>query len=104
MVLRITTAALTMFFVSCLLTCWIHNYRCTVLFPLLLDSKTGSSQDWAYRELGLDLSFSYELRGRTNDDFYYGFLAPHPEIKPTSEEVLQSLIGLTTRARELGYL
>lgn len=39
-----------------------------------------------------------------SDGEYYGFAAPASEIKPNAEEVLQSLIGLTNKAKELGYL
>lgn len=38
-----------------------------------------------------------------DDGEYYGFVAPTTEIKPNAEEVLQSLIGLTLKAEELGF-
>lgn len=49
------------------------------------------------------MGFTYEFRNQGDDGEYYGFVAPPSEIKPNAEEVLQSLIGLTDKAKELGY-
>lgn len=52
--------------------------------------------------MGVKVAFTYEFRDRSDME-YYGFVAPPSEIKPNAEEVLQSLIGLTKKANELGY-
>lgn len=67
------------------------------------DPTTGDSADWAFGNLGAPLSFLYEFRDKAPGGKLYTFFAPPSEIKPNAEEVLQSLIGMTNKARELGY-
>ncbi|XP_055683696.1 zinc carboxypeptidase-like [Lutzomyia longipalpis] len=65
---------------------------------------SGSSADWAYHTLGIP-SFTYEFRGEnTETGEKYSYVAPPDQILPNAEEVLDSLIALIGRARELGYL
>lgn len=57
-----------------------------------------------FGELGIPLAFTYELRDQTSDGEFYGFIPPPSEIQPNAEEILQSIIGMTLKAKELGYL
>lgn len=70
----------------------------------LSDPVSGGSIDWAYGELGIKATFTYEHREQGSDGVYYGFFPPPSEIAPNAEEILQSFIGMTNKARELGYL
>ena len=70
---------------------------------MISDTTTGTSSDWAYGVLGAKIGYTYEFRNQGADGKVYSFEAPPSEIKPNSEEVLQSLIGLTEKAKELGY-
>lgn len=67
------------------------------------DPTTGTSSDWGYGALGAKIGYTYEFRNVGDDGEVYGFVAPTTEIKPNAEEVLQSLIGLTLKAEELGF-
>lgn len=59
--------------------------------------------DYMYGELGIELAFPYELRDQTSDGEFYGFIPPPSEIQPNAEEILQSIIGMTLKGKELGY-
>lgn len=59
--------------------------------------------DWARGVLGVDISLTYEFRDEDIDGEFYGFLPPPSEIIPNAQEVLYSFVGLTRKARELGY-
>ncbi|GAB0094441.1 zinc carboxypeptidase-like [Sergentomyia squamirostris] len=65
---------------------------------------TGTSSDWAYYAMGIP-GFTYEFRGSNPDTGErYSFTAPPDQIVPNAEEVLDSLVAMFGRARELGYL
>uniref|UniRef100_A0A1L8DPJ4 Zinc carboxypeptidase A 1 n=1 Tax=Nyssomyia neivai TaxID=330878 RepID=A0A1L8DPJ4_9DIPT len=65
---------------------------------------TGGSIDWTFLRMGI-LSYCYEFRSmNTATGERYGFLAPPEEIKPNSEEVLDSMVAMITKARELGHI
>lgn len=68
------------------------------------DPAFGSSLDYFAGVFGMDLLFAFELRDRFPNGDYYGTLAPPSEIQPSGEELLQAFIGMTDKARELGYL
>ena len=54
---------------------------------LYADEGAGGSIDWTYGELGVKYSYAVELRDR----WYYGFLLPTSQIKPTGEETSDAL-------------
>lgn len=64
---------------------------------------TGATLDYAYGKLGVKAVFTYELRNEDNNGEYYGFLAPTSEIKVNGEEILQSMVALIGKSKELGY-
>ncbi|XP_059617060.1 zinc carboxypeptidase-like [Phlebotomus argentipes] len=65
---------------------------------------TGGSIDWTFLRMGI-LSYCYEFRSRnTATGERYGFLAPPEEIQPNSEEVLDSLVAMVAKTRELGHM
>ncbi|XP_055708911.1 uncharacterized protein LOC129805177 [Phlebotomus papatasi] len=65
---------------------------------------TGGSIDWVFLRLGI-LSYCYEFRSRnTATGERYGFLAPPDQIQPNAEEVLDSMVAMVAKARELGHL
>lgn len=74
------------------------------VFVSFADPTTGTSSDWGFGALGAKIGYTYEFRNQGDNGEYYGFIAPPSEIKPNAEEVLQSLIGLTTKAEELKIL
>lgn len=67
-------------------------------------ANNGNSLDWVHGELGVKLAFIYEHREEDADGNYYLFVPPTSEIEPNAEEILQSLIALTDKAEELGYI
>jgi carboxypeptidase A len=66
-----------------------------------LDSASGNSQDHAYGQYGIPISFTYEMRG-SGDYGNFGFFLPPEYIIPNAEEVMESFIGLVRRARDFG--
>ncbi|XP_059617682.1 zinc carboxypeptidase-like [Phlebotomus argentipes] len=71
----------------------------TTIYPT-----TGTSSDWAFYALGVP-GFTYEFRGRnTETGERYSFVAPPDQIQPNAEEVLDSLVALVQKSRELGYM
>lgn len=69
----------------------------------LSDAASGISVDHAYGEHNIPIAYTFEMRG--NGDYgNYGFFLPERFIIPNSEEILQGIIGLVERSRDLGYL
>ncbi|KAL9959742.1 hypothetical protein ACROYT_G033097 [Oculina patagonica] len=58
----------------------------------LLYPAAGGSEDWTYGKLGVEYSFSVELR----DEGRYGFLLPANQIIPTGEETFEGLKALVS--------
>ncbi|KAL7013596.1 hypothetical protein ACKWTF_015485 [Chironomus riparius] len=69
----------------------------------ILYAASGNSQDNAYGQYGIPLSYTYEMRG-SGDYGNYGFFLPPEFIISNSEEVLESFIGLVRKARGFGKL
>lgn len=62
---------------------------------------SGSSPDHAYGVYGTPLAYTMEFReGKGTES---RFILPEEEIVPNSQEVLAGLIGMITKAKELGY-
>lgn len=61
----------------------------------------GSSHDWAYSELNVPISFTFELRGPPNSTDM--FVLPAAQIEPTGWETLDGFVALLKEARERGY-
>jgi carboxypeptidase A len=67
----------------------------------ILYSASGNAQDHAYGQYGIPISFTYEMRG--NGDYgNFGFFLPPEYIIPNAAEVMESFIGLVTKAKEFG--
>lgn len=62
---------------------------------------SGSSMDHAYGHYKTPIAYTYELRTSKGDS---RFILPSIEIIPNSMEVLDSLVALVEKSRELGYL
>lgn len=62
---------------------------------------SGSSMDYVYHNYEVPITFTIELRGPKDTPNL--FILPAEEIKPTSEEILNSFIAALTEARSLGY-
>ncbi|CRK92462.1 CLUMA_CG006024, isoform A [Clunio marinus] len=69
----------------------------------ILYAASGISIDHAYGHHGIPITYTYEMRG-SGTYGNYGFFLPPQFIIPNGVEVLQSLIGLVSKAREFGYL
>lgn len=68
-----------------------------------LYAASGVSVDHAYGRHKIPIAYTYEMRG--NGDYgRFGFFLPAEFIIPNAEEVLDSLKGLVSKSRELGYL
>ncbi|XP_053960208.1 zinc carboxypeptidase [Anastrepha ludens] len=61
---------------------------------------SGATNDWAYSEQGIELSYTIEFR----DTGRYGFILPPVQIIPHCEDTLAGLVALVKSADELGYL
>lgn len=61
---------------------------------------SGSSVDHAYGHYKTPIAYTYELRTGKGES---RFILPATEIIPNSMEVLDSLIALVEKSRELGY-
>ncbi|CAG4957142.1 unnamed protein product [Colias eurytheme] len=61
---------------------------------------TGGSIDWVKSALNIPLVYCYEFRDRGQ----YGFLLPANQIRPNSEEVLDSLLEMIHQAKRFGYM
>jgi len=62
---------------------------------------SGSSIDHVYGFYGTPLAFVYELKGGNSDE--NRFFLPAEEIVPNAQEILDSIVGLIRKAKELGY-
>lgn len=62
---------------------------------------SGSSHDWAYTELRIPISFTFELRGPPDSKNL--FVLPAQEILPTGEETLDGFVALLKEGKERGY-
>jgi hypothetical protein len=69
----------------------------------VLYATSGTSVDHAYGHHGIKVAYTYEMRG-SGDYGNYGFFLPAEFIIPNAEEVLDSLKGLVSKAREYGHL
>ena len=67
------------------------------------DAASGISVDHAFGEHKIPIGYTYEMRG-SGDYGRFGFFLPPEFIVPNAEEILNSLVGLVTQAREFGYL
>merc|ERR1719394_460176 len=56
----------------------------------------GTTEDYAYDDLQIPLTWVYELR----DKGRYGFLLPPEQIEPNSEEVIASFIPMADELRK----
>ncbi|CAD6999794.1 unnamed protein product [Ceratitis capitata] len=61
---------------------------------------SGATNDWAYSEQDILLSFTIEFR----DTGRYGFILPPIQILPHCEETMAGLLAFVEKADELGYL
>ncbi|EAT37214.1 AAEL010776-PA [Aedes aegypti] len=62
---------------------------------------SGASMDWAYGKLGVNISYTYELR--PGQESSGGFILPPKQIVPTGEETLDSLVTLLEESQRRGY-
>ncbi|XP_055698021.1 zinc carboxypeptidase-like [Phlebotomus papatasi] len=62
---------------------------------------SGGSSDWAYEELGIDISYTFELRGPP--DSIDMFILPANQITPVGEETLEAFITIMGAAQDKGY-
>lgn len=62
---------------------------------------TGSTSDYVYRKLGIDIPIAYELRPSWEDPT--AFLLPVDQIIPTGLETLDSVVELIAAAKRIGY-
>lgn len=62
---------------------------------------SGSSHDWAYNELKIPISYTFELRGPPTSQNL--FILPAEEILPTGEETLDGFVALLKAAKARGY-
>lgn len=61
----------------------------------------GSSHDWAYTELKIPISYTFELRGPSNSTDM--FILPADQIEPVGWETLDGFIALLKEAKNRGY-
>ncbi|XP_028897441.2 zinc carboxypeptidase [Zeugodacus cucurbitae] len=61
---------------------------------------SGATNDWAYSEQGIRLSYTIEFR----DTGRFGFILPPIQILPHCEDTIAGLLALVDKADELGYL
>ncbi|XP_036328134.1 zinc carboxypeptidase-like [Rhagoletis pomonella] len=61
---------------------------------------SGATNDWAYSEQDIKLSYTIEFR----DTGRFGFILPPVQIIPHCEDTLAGLLALVKKADELGYL
>lgn len=64
------------------------------------DFASGATNDWAYSEQNILLSYTIEFR----DTGRFGFILPPIQILPHCEDTLVGLLALVDKADELGYL
>ncbi|SPP79671.1 zinc carboxypeptidase [Drosophila guanche] len=61
---------------------------------------SGATNDWAYNEQDIQISYTIEFR----DTGHYGFILPPVHIVPNAEEALFGIAALLDKCKELGYL
>lgn len=61
----------------------------------------GSSHDYAYSELKIPISYTFELRGPTDSTDM--FILPAEQIEPVGEEILDGFVALLNEAKARGY-
>ncbi|XP_059609890.1 zinc carboxypeptidase-like [Phlebotomus argentipes] len=62
---------------------------------------SGGSSDWAYEEMGIKISYTFELRGPP--DSTEMFILPANQITPVGEETLEAFITIMKEAKARGY-
>jgi len=60
---------------------------------------TGTSVDWVFNELGVNIGYTIEYR----DKGRYGFILPPVQIIPNCEELMVGMLALVEKTKELGY-
>jgi hypothetical protein len=68
-----------------------------------LYAASGTSVDHAYGHHKISIAYTYEMRGGLDQE-NFGFFLWSKFIIPNAEEVLDSLKGLVSKAREYGHL
>ncbi|KAH8412137.1 hypothetical protein KR009_000023 [Drosophila setifemur] len=76
-------------------TIYRYGSAADVLYPA-----SGATNDWAYNEQGIEISYTIEFR----DTGRYGFILPPTHIVPNAEEALIGIAALLDKCEELGYL
>lgn len=67
---------------------------------MILDLASGNSIDWAYEQLNVPLTYTFELRGPFPD----GEIVPTDEIIPNALEVIDGIEAMIKEAKALNYL
>ncbi|XP_055678989.1 zinc carboxypeptidase-like isoform X1 [Lutzomyia longipalpis] len=62
---------------------------------------SGGSSDWAYEEVGIKISYTFELRGPPDSTDM--FILPANQITPVGEETLEAFIVIMNEAKARGY-
>ncbi|GAB0093571.1 zinc carboxypeptidase [Sergentomyia squamirostris] len=62
---------------------------------------SGSSSDWAFEEVGIKISYTFELRGPPDSPAM--FILPANQITPVGEETLEAFIVIMNEAKARGY-
>lgn len=75
-------------------------YRSGSVYETIYPS-SGSSHDWAYTDLQIPISYTFELRGPSNSTDM--FILPAEQIEPTGYETLDGFIALLKEAKARGY-
>ncbi|XP_017086458.2 zinc carboxypeptidase [Drosophila eugracilis] len=76
-------------------TVYRYGSAAGILYPA-----SGATNDWAYNEQGVEISYTIEFR----DTGRYGFILPPAHIVPNAEEALVGIAALLDKCKELGYL
>lgn len=64
------------------------------------DPASGATNDWAYNEQDIKISYTIEFRDTGN----FGFVLPAAFIKPNAEETLIGIMALLAESKKLGYM
>ena len=75
-------------------------YRSGSVYETIYPS-SGSSHDWAYSDLNIPISYTFELRGPPNSTDM--FILPAEQIEPTGYETLDGFVALLKEAKARGY-
>ncbi|XP_001356459.3 zinc carboxypeptidase [Drosophila pseudoobscura] len=76
-------------------TVYRYGSAAGILYPA-----SGATNDWAYNEQGIEISYTIEFR----DTGRYGFILPPVHIVPNAEEALIGITALLDKCKTLGYL